>query len=141
MATRYFLRRLAIARRKKHASSSGPYQEALVEVILVVLGLPAVGVLSFVGLSSLTWWEVNVDKRWPWLSFRLMGIVLWVLALLVGHWWFGKRFSRYRLDPSVHLAFDTERDRHIIFWQKFAALVVCGLVMPWLGILVGRFFT
>lgn len=53
---RYFFRRLAIARRKAFVSLSGPYHEALAEVILVFLALPAAGLLSFVGLSTMKWW-------------------------------------------------------------------------------------
>jgi hypothetical protein len=46
--TRYFLRRLAIARRKEHRNPRTPFVEAKVEVIQIIIMFPIVGVASFV---------------------------------------------------------------------------------------------
>jgi hypothetical protein len=72
LITRYFLRRLAISRRKQpHASKNASYRDALVEVILVVLGLPSVAIMSFFGIATMRWWEPVMSAKWPWMSFTV----------------------------------------------------------------------
>jgi hypothetical protein len=140
MITRYFLRRLAISGRKPNrASPSARYRDALVDVILIVLGLPAAGILLFVGLGSMSWWDPIVRTRWPWLGFRVPGLILWVFALIVGHLWLGRRFSRYRDNPTACMDFASESDRRIVFWQKLGMTATCGIVAPCLGIAVNHF--
>ena len=51
-------------------------------------------------------------------------------AIAVGGYFFGKKFNRYRTNPDACLAFDTERDRRIIFWQLFLVIVIAGLILP-----------
>jgi hypothetical protein len=140
MITRYFLRRLAISLpRKQWASASGPYHEALVEVILVFIALPAVAVLSFVGLSTMRWCDPIVHARWPWLGFGTVGLIIWLLSVLVGHYRLGKRLRQYRDDPSKCAELSSGEDRRIAFRQKFTVIVVCGVIAPWLGIAVNEF--
>jgi hypothetical protein len=139
MISRYFLRRFAIARgKKKWASPSGPYHDALVEAILVFTALPAAGLLSFLGLSTLKWWDPVVRVRWPWLGFRTAGLIVWILSVLVGHLLLSKRLRQYRDNPSESLWFSSDTDRRIVFWQKLKVTVACGLVAPWLGIAVNQ---
>jgi hypothetical protein len=139
LITRYFLRRLAISRAKlRPASRNTGYAEALFEAILVVLGLPAVALLSFVGISTMRWWEPVVDARLPWLSFTVGALGLWALAVVFGHLWLGRRFRRFRDDPTPCLEFASDKDRRIAFWVKFSVITVCGLIIPWLGIAVNQ---
>jgi hypothetical protein len=135
--TRYFLRRLAISRRKLNsASPNARYRDALVEVILVVVAMPAIAVLNFLGVASMTWWDPIVRARWPWLSVRIVAFSVGALALLVGHFWLGARFKQFRNDPFRCFAFATEKDRRIAYWQKICVITLCGLVAPWLGYMV-----
>jgi hypothetical protein len=137
LITRYFLRRLAISKRElQHASKDASYRDALVEVILVVLGLPSVAALSFVGISTMQWWEPVISAKWPWLSFSVGALGLWFVAVIVGHQWLGRRFKQYRDDPTPCLEFASERDERVAFWVKFSVITVCGLIIPWLGIAV-----
>lgn len=133
--SRYFLRRLAIATHKEHVSASTPYYEALVEVILVFMALPAIAVFSFVSLSTMKWWRPIMEEQWPWLSAKAGGLTIGFLTLLISYFWLGKRFGRYRFERPAMVEFDTDRDRRIAYWQKFIVVVLCGLVAPWLGIL------
>lgn len=131
---RYFLRRLAIARNKlKLASPETRYRDALVEVILVAVVMPALGIMNFLGVASMTWWDPIVTARWPWLSVQLAFLIVAAVAVLLGHFWLGDRFKRYKENPMSCLEYASERDRGIAFWQKFSVLVICGLVAPWLG--------
>ena len=139
LITRYFLRRLAISRREQQrASKDATYKDALVEVILVVLGLPGVAILSFVGISTMRWWDTVASARWPWLSPSVGALGLWFVAIIVGHQWLGRRFRQYRDDPTPCLEFASERDQRIAFWVKFSVVIVCGLIIPWLGIAVNH---
>lgn len=134
LLARYFLRRLAISRGKlKLSSPDARYRDALVEVIFVCVVMPALGLINFLGVASMTWWNPIVTARWPWLSVRLVFLIVAVLALLLGHFWLGNRFERYKVNPIGCKEFDSEKDRSTVFWQKFAVIVICGLVAPWLG--------
>jgi hypothetical protein len=140
IVTRYFLRRLAISRQKlKSASPNTHYSDALVEVILVVVAMPAIAVLNFLGVASMTWWDPIVKARWPWLSVRDVALAVGALALLIGHFWLGARFKQYKDDPFPCDAFSTENDREIAFRQKYGVILLCGLVAPWLGYAVNFF--
>ena len=137
--TRYFLRRLAIARRKPHVDISVPHSDALAEVMIVALTMPMCAILSFVVVITMSTWKPIVDARWPWLSFRLVVLGCGFLVYIVGQWWLRRRFKQYRDDPSHCLDFDTEQDRRIVFWQKFVVVIVCGAVVPFLGIAIREF--
>ena len=137
--TRYFLRRLAISRREqRHASQDASYKDALVEVILVVLGFPSVAILSFVGILTMQWWEPVISANWPWLSFPLGALGLWFVVATLGYRLLGRRFRQYRDDPTPCLDFASERDERIAFWVKVSVVTVCGLIIPWLGIAIDQ---
>jgi hypothetical protein len=95
--------------------------------------MPAIAVLNFLGVASMTWWDPIVSARWPWLSVRVVAFAVGALALLAGHFWLGARFKQFRNDPFRSFAFSTEKDRRIAYWQKFGVITLCGLVAPWLG--------
>jgi hypothetical protein len=135
MITRYFLRRLAIARRDPRLSSpNARYKSALVEVILVVLGLPGIALLSFVAISTIRLWRPIVGTRLALHPFTWPALALWVSAIILGHRWFGRRFERYRDDSTSSLEFASEKDGRIAFWTKLGMIILCGVVIPWLGI-------
>jgi hypothetical protein len=139
LITRYFLRRLAIARRKMpQSSASASYTDALFDVILVVLGLPGVALLSFIGISTIRWWKPAMSSKWPWLSFPVGALGIWALAIIVGHVWLGRRFGKFRNDPTPCLEFASDKDRQIAFWVKFSVVTVCGLVIPWIAIAIDQ---
>jgi hypothetical protein len=139
LITRYFLRRLAISRRKlQNASQNASYRDALLDVILVVLGLPGIALLSFVGISTRRWWEPIGSAKWPWLSFPVSALGIWAVAVIFGHLWLGRRFRQYRDDPTPCLEFASDKDRRIAFWAKLSVITVCGLIVPWLGIAVDQ---
>jgi hypothetical protein len=137
LITVYFLRRLAIARRKMpYSSPSAIYKDALFDVILVVLGLPGIALLTFIGITTIRWWGPTVSSKWPWLSFPVGALGIWVLAILFGHMWLGRRFDKFRSDPTPCLDFASDKDRYIAFWVKFSVVTVCGLVVPWIAIAI-----
>jgi hypothetical protein len=134
--TRYFLRRLAIARRKRHINPLTPFNDAKVEVILIALAAPLVGMLSFFLVASLRWLTPAEAGRIPLPSKLTQAIVLWVLCYLVGSFWLNRKFRRYRDDPTLSLKFDTASDRQIVFWQKIMIFFMSGILMPMVGSLV-----
>jgi len=133
---RYFLRRLAIAHRASPTRKpSIQYTNALLDTILIFVGLPMLGFASLILIPSLRW-APNTIARWFGLSPRLGLLALWILSLLAGHWWLGKQLKKYREDRSEYLQFATEKDAQIAFWQKTAVLLVCGIVLPLLAMFV-----
>jgi hypothetical protein len=138
--TRYFLRRLAVARHKRGLSTEASrYHYALVEVILLVLALPSIAVFSFALLATLKWSVPFIDERWPGFSIKTTALVVYALTLVAGHRWLGRRFRIFRDDPTAPLRFDTETDHRIVFWQKFIVVLTCGLIIPCLGLLASYF--
>ena len=135
--TRYFLRRLAIARRKEHRNPRTPFVEAKVEVILIVIMFPIVGVASFVIMFGLHWFTPAEVARMPIPDKYMTVLVLWILSCLVGSFWLNRKFKRYLHDPTPCLDFDTEHDRKIVFWQRLIAYFTAGVLMPVLGGLIG----
>ena len=134
VSTKYFLRRMAMARRKNVADDAITFRGALFEVALIFFLAPTAALLSTVGMIALNRsWDPFVSLRWPWLSFKLTGIVIVLLALAFGHWWFRRKFRRYRHDRQSLLEFDTEQDRNAATELKIKVLVVCGLIVPWLA--------
>ncbi len=137
--SRYFLRCFAIAARKRHIAASTPFHNALAETTLVFIGLPAIAVLSFVGLSSLKWWNPALTALWPDFSFRWVALAIWVVCVVIGHLTIGRRFSEYRQGAPRTLEFDSDQDRRIAFWQKTIVFILCAIASPWLGILVSKY--
>jgi hypothetical protein len=131
---RYFFRRLALARRASDKPSV-QYNSALAETILVFVGFPLTGLASFVLILSLRWAPTSVAK-WFGLSPRIGVFVIAVFALVVGHWWLGKRLTHYRNDRTIYLGFATDWDKRIVFWQKFAVVVICALLLPFVALLM-----
>jgi len=96
--TRYFLRRLAIARHRVPTRKLGTqYTDALLETILIFVGLPMLGIASLILIPSLRW-APNTIAKWfgysPWSGVIFIGI----LSVAVGRVWIGKRFEKYRED-------------------------------------------
>jgi hypothetical protein len=131
---RYFFRRLALAHRVSDKPSV-QYNTALVETILVFVGFPFIGLVSFVLILSLRWAQETVAK-WFGLSPRVGMILIVVFALVLGHWLLTKRLAQYRDDRIIYLRFATDSDRRIVFWQKFIVICVCVFVIPFLALLV-----
>ena len=127
--TRYFLRRLAKARRKKNASPWVFHWDALVATSMFFVGMPLLALFSCVGISSF-YWDPTFGTRWPEFSPKLTGVAITLSAIAVGGYFFGKKFNRYRTNPDACLAFDTERDRRIIFWQLLSVSAIAGLILP-----------
>ena len=131
--TRYFLRRYALARRDP--GNVIPYFTALLEVIVVALGLPSAAVYSVFLITSL---------RWPLLSRgqldQMATLDVWIpvslVLLAIGTLLFWRKFSKYRLDPTICAEFDTDRDRKIIVWQRTACIAICGGVIPLFALVV-----
>ena len=82
---RYFLRRLAMAHRASPSRKpSIQYTHALLETILIFVGMPMLGLASFVLIPSLRWAPDTIAK---WFGFSPRGglIILYVLSLIIGH--------------------------------------------------------
>jgi len=59
-----------------------------------------------------------------------------LVLLAIGTLLFWRKFSKYRLDPTISAEFDTDRDRKIIFWQRTTCIAICGGVIPVLAVVV-----
>jgi hypothetical protein len=71
--TRYFLRRLAIARHRVPTRKLGTqYTDALLETILIFVGLPMLGVASLILIPSLRWAPNTIAK---WIAYSPWGVV------------------------------------------------------------------
>jgi hypothetical protein len=131
--TRYFLRRYALARRDP--SNVIPYLTALGEVIVVTLLGPFAALYSVFLITSL---------KWPLLSRgqldQMATLSVWIplslVVLAIGILLLWRKFSKYRLDPTISAEFDSERDRKIIFWQRTACIAIYGFVIPALAVVV-----
>jgi hypothetical protein len=131
-STRYFLRRLAQARREPNNATAGvAYFKALSETVLLVPGLPAMAVFSWIVIASLRI-APRVAASYG-LHPRLAAVGSVALAMTCGYVWFHSRFKHYRIDPSASLNFDSEHDREIIFWQKVSMTALCGAILPLLA--------
>jgi hypothetical protein len=140
LVTRYFLRRYAQARRKSYnANAFVPYSNAAFEVSLVFVALPAIAVFSTVLISSVKWAPPQPGAA-PLVASRYFAVILLLVFVGIGHWHFFRKFRRYRTDPSECADFDGEADQRIIYWQKFAALVLFGVVIPWIAIAITEYW-
>jgi hypothetical protein len=133
---RYFLRRLAMAHRDSPSRKpSIQYTNALVETILVFVGMPMIAIASLILIPSIRWAPDTIAK---WFGFSPRGgvIILSILSLVVGHIWLGNRFKKYRDDHSAYLQLNSDRDFKIASWQKATVLVACGIILPFLAMLL-----
>lgn len=127
--TRYFLRWFAWAYSNGRNDVSGAYSSALFEVTLVTVVAPCIAAFSCVLITSLKW-APFLGSKWPGFSPKLTALIIGGVALVAGGYLLGRRFGRYRDNRAAWAAFDTEADHRLIFWQKFAILSICGLVVP-----------
>jgi hypothetical protein len=146
IVTRYFLRRLAQAQREDsparslhrnarayalaHARARArAYTRALAEVITLFVLMPGIAVFSLAA------W-VCVRAPGPFASAasgqsQLAPALLVTFALvLAGHLGFTRALRRFRQDASAAQDYDTDEDRQIAFWQKFAVTALCGVAAP-----------
>jgi uncharacterized membrane protein YbhN (UPF0104 family) len=130
--TRYFLRKLAVSRRKyKHSLDPlMPFRDAKTEVILVFMALPVAAVFMMIAILALHWITRAQMANVHLPPKLLIAVVLWGLCLFWGNKIFDRRLSRFREDPSASDAFDTERDRRVLRWQFVIAIATAGLVVP-----------
>jgi hypothetical protein len=134
--TRYFLRRLAIARHRVPTRKLGrQYTDALLETILIFVGLPMLGVGSLILIPSLRW-APNTIAQWIAYSPWGVAIVIGILSVAVGRLWIGRRLDKYREDRSIYTQFASEKDSRIVAWQRFIVFVVCAIVLPLLAMYV-----
>jgi hypothetical protein len=134
--TRYFLRRLAIARHRVPTRKLGTqYTDALLETILIFVAMPMLGLASLILIPSLRWAPNTIAK---WFGYSPWGgvIIIGILSLVAGRLWFGKRFEKYREDRSVYPLYASKKDSRIVAWQRFIVFVVCGIVLPFLAIYI-----
>jgi hypothetical protein len=135
LIARYFLRRLAMAHRESPSRKpSIQYTNALVETILIFVGLPMIALASIVLIPNLRWVSQILPKgsRFPQLGFA---IILWTLSVVIGHLWLGPRVKKYRQDRSAFTEFASTRDARIVSWQRFIVFTVCAIVLPFLAML------
>jgi hypothetical protein len=133
---RYFLRRLAMAHRHSPSrKSSIQFTNALVDTILVFVGLPILGLLGIVMLSSLRW-APQILMNGPDFSQLSFGITLWIVSLVIGHLWLGPRLKKYKEYNSAYSEFASARDARIVSWQRLIVFVVCAMVLPLLTLFV-----
>lgn len=133
--TRYFLRRLAIARRKGRFPSA-QYRAALVDVICFAIAFPILGLLSFGLVLSLRWMTPAQAAAHPIPSKYIIAGIVMALSFVVGHRLLGPKFERYRDDPTACRGYDSEHDRRVGAFQKTAGFLICAIVMPWLGFMI-----
>lgn len=132
-ADRYFLRRLALARRNPKTSAETAYSNAIFEVTLIAVLMPCMAVFSCVLITSLKW-APTFGHTHPNFSPRVAVLVFAFLAFGTGNVWFRRRFRRF--PPDAWADFDADGDRHMAFWQKRIIMLVCGAVVPLLAVIV-----
>lgn len=146
IVTRYFLRRLAQAQREHYPARPSPsgargyalacaraharaYTRALAEVITLFVLLPGIAVFSLAA-----WVCLRTPGHFGYAGYGqspLAGALLITFALVMaGHLGFTRWLGRFRRDSSAAQDFDTEQDRQIAFWQKFAVTALCGVAVP-----------
>jgi hypothetical protein len=133
---RYFLRRLAMAHRESPNRKPWiQHNKALVETILVFVGMPVIAIASLILIPSLRWAPQIFPK---WTSFSQLGfaLMLWILSVIIGHMWLGPKFKKYRDDRSAYLQFNSAKDRKIASWQRTITFFACAIVLPLLAMYV-----
>jgi hypothetical protein len=136
--TKYFLRRLAIARRKPlyRGDSGAAHWDALVEVIFVAVAAPFFAVFSFFLIVSLRWLTRSQAASLPIPSKYVVAIGGWLLCVVIGRSLLGRKFKGYLTRPGAALMFDTERDQQIASGLKLAVIAVSGFLVPALAFLI-----
>lgn len=136
IVARYFLRRRALIHRKYSGNEpSAQHNRAVLEAILIFVGLPIIGLGSFAGILALRWAPnplVAAIKLSPYIYL----VMLVILSLVIGHLWLAKKLRIYRRDRTVYQQFDSDKDREVIFWQKVTMTVICGVVIPIIAIYI-----
>lgn len=108
---------------------------ALVETILVFVGMPVIALASLVLIPSLRWAPQIFPK---WTSFSQFGfaLILWIISLIIGHIWLGRKFKKYRDDRSAYLESNSARDSKIASWQRTVVFFVCAIVLALLAMYI-----
>jgi hypothetical protein len=133
---RYFLRRLAMAHREAPARKpSIQHINALVETILLFVGMPMISVASVVLIGSIRWGP-QVLSRSLGASPLTAVFILWSLSVVIGQVLLGRKFEKYRDDRSAYLQLNTDRDFKIASRQKVTVFIACGIVLPLLAMYV-----
>ena len=130
--TRYFLRRLAQARRSPYpATAARAYSSALSEVIASFVLMPGIAVLCITARIGMSLPPEAYAPSLRAVPPLVLATLLTILLVAAGHLWFIWHLRRFRGDHS-RLAehFDTEDDRQIVFWQKLILTVICGVIVP-----------
>ena len=86
-ADRYFLRRLALARRRPTKFHADAYSSALFEVTVVAVLMPCLAIFSFVLMTSLKW-APTFEHAHPNFSPKIAGLVLGFLPFGAGRAFF-----------------------------------------------------
>jgi hypothetical protein len=131
---RYFLRRLALAHLKFN-NPSVRYNNALADTIATFVAFPAVAISSFIVILSFRWAPTTVAKwfrisPWAWIA------AIVVISMVGGHWALNRQLKCYRDEWAAYLEFARESDKRIVSWQRFISLVLCGLVIPFVALLL-----
>lgn len=135
LTVRYFLRRLAMARRDpKNSTRDVAYSAALAETILIFVGLPGMALFSWIVIVSLR--HLPTVNRVYDQSPRVAAAITTLLLMIGGYIWFRRRIKPYYVNSDAYRDFDSEVDRRIIFWQKVGMTILCGVVLPWVAILL-----
>lgn len=121
--TRYFLRRLAIARRTGRFPSA-QYRAALVDAICFAIALPILGLLSFGLVLSLRWMTPAQAAAHPIPSKYIIAGIVMALSFVAGHRLLRPKFQRYKDDPTACRGYDSEHDRRVAAFPKTAGFLI-----------------
>ena len=136
IVARYFLRRRALVHRKYSGNeTSAQHNRAVMETILIFVGLPTIALGSFLGNVALRWAPSPIVSALESAPY-IFACTLVVLSFVIGYLSLGKKLRIYRGDCTAYLQFDSDKDREIIFWQKVTATVICFIVIPFIAIYV-----
>jgi hypothetical protein len=134
MVTRYFLRRLAIAREKpKWSSPYAAFSNAVYETMAVFIFFPILGVSALVVLGTRNLMRPAWMIHLPWMSGRLLGLTVSILVISFGHLYLRAKFKRFENDTTGAAAFATVEDLNAVMKQKTYVVTVCLILAPLLG--------
>ena len=106
----------------------------MAEIVAIFVGMPGMALFSWIVIASLK--HLPAISRAYGQSPRLVSVAIVVLLMIGGYLSFRARIRPYRAESSAYLDFDSELDRSIIFWQKVGVVILCGVVLPWIAILL-----
>jgi hypothetical protein len=136
LIARYFLRRLAMAHRESPNRKAWiQHNNALVETIFVFVGMPVIAVASLILIPCLRW-APQIFPKWTRFSQLGLALMLWILSVIIGHIWLGRKFKKYRGDRSAYFQFNSARDSKIASWQRTVVFFVCAIVLPLLAMYI-----